>query len=167
MLAPTFIGDADVSSSMRNLISPFNVKPREYYRDDVSSGQERRNVLARRGDPDWQGGGQLRAVDDSATVLRRKRRRRGSATATAPWLSVAATSARGGRERSRGPYGGVCVDCCCCCRRGRSADKAAGYPKYRPAPRRRTHSISLTMPAAVIPLPPCRCPRLQHTSRPI
>jgi len=102
----------------------------------------------------------------SAMVLRRrKRRHRGSAMAMAPWLSVAATSVREDRGRSRGPFGGVCVDCCCCCRRGRNADKAAGYPKCRPAPRHRIHSISLTSMA--IPLPPCRCPRLQHTSRPI
>lgn len=108
-----------------------------------------------------------RSVGNSttATVLQWRRRCRRAGAAASPGSSVAATSARGGRGRSRGPIGDVCVDYCCCCRSGRSAGKAAGYPKWWPAPRRRKHSISLSM--MVVPLPPYWNRWLQHTSRPI
>lgn len=100
---------------------------------------------------------------------RRKRKRWGTGRTAAPWFSVAATSARGDRERSHGPIWGVCVDYCCCCRRGRSAGKAADYARCRP--RRWKHSIFLTTSMTttmVIPFPPYRSRRrLQHTSRPI
>lgn len=99
---------------------------------------------------------------------RRKRRRWRTGRTAAPWFSVAATSARGGRERSHGPIWGVCVDYCCCCRRGHNAGKAADYARCRP--RRWKYSIFLTTMTTrvVIPFPPYRSRRrLQHTSRPI
>lgn len=79
-----------------------------------------------------------RSVGNSttATVHRRRRRKcRGSNAVATPRFSVAAMLTRAGRARSHEPISGVCVDYYCCCRNGRSADKVAGYPRCRPAPR--------------------------------